>query len=78
MQNRVFNQITSNYKLLLGLLKKGRCSSDLYALVDQGFNPAYITGHRRIRYGHDEYRCFDICYCQTPQKVFNIYKDEES
>jgi len=75
--NRTITALRANYRILCTLLSRGKYSADLYLLQDLGFKPAYITGHRRVRYGHDEYRCFDIVYCQTPSRIFNILKSSE-
>ena len=39
--------------------------------------PSYVTGHHKGRKAHDEYKCFDIKYDQTPSRIINIRKQEK-
>lgn len=75
-RRRVFTALKANYRLLRGVLEAGKTSMDLLSMQDLGFKPAYMTGHRRARYGHDEYRCFDISYCMTQRRIFKIFMEE--
>ncbi|MBQ9548497.1 MAG: hypothetical protein IJV01_04980 [Bacteroidales bacterium] len=71
-QGRVFTDLAVNYDILEKLLLKGVSSVDRSVLENMGFRCARITGHRRIRGGHDEYQCFDIHYIQTETRLFRI------
>ena len=73
---KVLSALRKNYEIMESLLSEGRTSVDLLRMQDLGFKPAYITGHRRARYGHDEYRCVEISYCMTQRKVFRIFREE--
>ena len=67
-----FAALTRNYGILEGLLKENRQSAGLAELSELGFAPDCVTGYRKGRYRHDEYSCFDISYCRSPSKVFNV------
>ncbi len=67
--------LTCNYGILEALLKEGRGSARLEELAALGFDPAYVTGHRRGRFGHNEYACFDILFCRSDTRVFNVRRD---
>ena len=67
-----FAALTRNYGILEGLLKENRQSAGLAELSELGFDPDCVTGYRKGRYRHDEYSCFDISYCRSPSKVFNV------
>ena len=64
--------LSGNYGILESLLKEDRTSARLEELATLGFNPAYVTGHRRGRFSHDEYACFDILFCRTDTRIFNV------
>ena len=64
--------LARNYEILEGLLKANRQSAGLAELSELGFDPECITGHRKGRCRHDEYRCFDISYYRSPAKIFNV------
>lgn len=66
--------ISRNYEILETLLKEGRVSAGLEELTKAGFNPAFVTGHRKGRYRHDEYSCFDISFYRSSTKVFNVQR----
>ncbi len=64
--------LTGNYAILEALLKEGKTGAKLEELSALGFDPAYVTGHRRGRFRHDEYACFDIWYYRTDTRIFNV------
>lgn len=66
--------ISRNYEILDSLLKAGRVSASLDELTKAGFDPAFVTGHRKGRYRHDEYSCFDISFYRSSTKVFNVQR----
>ena len=72
LRNRIITALVSNYRILESLIETGKTSIPLEDLVSMGFNPVYITAHRRGRHQHEEYSCFDIRYNQSVSKIFNI------
>lgn len=72
LRTQIIAALSVNYTVLEALLSKGETAAGLYELSEQGFNPAYITAHRRGRFKHDEYACFDIWYYRTDTRIFNV------
>ena len=64
--------LSRNYQILDALLKDKRTSADLAELEKAGFDPAFITGHRRGSLRHDDYACFDIRFFRSDTRIFNI------
>ena len=64
--------LTGNYAILEALLHEGKTGAGLEELSELGFDPAYVTSHRRGRFKHDEYACFDIWYYRTDTRIFNV------
>ena len=64
--------LTGNYTVLEALLNEGKTGAGLEELSELGFDPAYVTEHRRGRFKHDEYACFDIWYYRTDTRIFNV------
>ena len=75
-RNRTITALNCNYRILSALLDAGRNTIPLLDLEQMGFRPGFITSCRRGRQLHDEYSCFNIIYCQTSSKVFNIRRVE--
>ena len=71
VRERIFTDLSSNHRILLNLLKMGVTSLSLYELESLGFKPTLITGYAR-RQKYDELRCFDVCYRQTPERIYEI------
>ena len=71
-RNRVITTLSVNYRILDALLKQNREAAPLAELEAAGFRPGFITSCRKDRYGHTECSCFDIRYCQTAAKLFQI------
>jgi len=66
--------LNSNYAILSNMLRIHKSSCPVSSLISMGFRPEYVT-HRGEKIGrHLEYRCFDIAYCLTPKKLFNLHK----
>ena len=59
-------------EILEALLKEKITSMSLADLVKNGFNPDYVTGHRKGLYRHEEFACFDIRYYRSSTKIFNV------
>ena len=72
MRAKVVAALTGNYSILEALLNVGKTGASLEELSELGFDPAYVTGHRRGRFRHDEYACFDITYYRTEARIFNV------
>lgn len=72
MRMEIVAVLTKNYEVLDALLKDQRMSAELPELEKAGFNPAFVTGHRKGWYRHDEYACFDIWYYRSATRIFNV------
>ena len=68
--------LSHNYEILNALLRDKRVSASLDELTKAGYNPAFVTGHRKGYYRHDEYWCFDICFYRSYTKIFNLRRKE--
>lgn len=64
--------LSRNYEILEALLKEKITSMSLADLAKTGFNPDYVTGHRKGLYRHEEFSCFDIRYYRSSTKIFNV------
>ena len=73
-RSEILAALSGNYSILEALLKEDRTSARLEDLATLGFKPAYVTGHRRGRFSHDEYACFDIVFCRTDTRIFNVHR----
>ena len=51
---------------------EGKTGAGLDELSELGFDPAYVTCHRRSTFRHDEYACFDIWYYRTDTRIFHL------
>ena len=71
-RDRSFGILWKNYKLLELILDLGSDKTDKRNLLEMGFQPDYVTGHRRPRGGRDEYICFDIHYSMNEARLYNI------
>ena len=72
MRMAVMAALTRNYDILNSLLKEERVSAELTELEKAGYDPAFVTGHRKGLYRHDEYSCFDISFYRSSTKIFNV------
>lgn len=68
---RVQGALEKNYELLARLCRARISSLMLSEAIMLGFNPEYATGHRRIG-GREEYSCFEIKYCLSANRIYNI------
>ena len=75
-RNRTITALNNNYRILSDIMDSGLKSIPLMDLEQMGFRPSFITAYRKGRQLHDEYSCFNINYCQTPSKVFNVRRVE--
>ncbi len=72
LRMEILAALSRNYEILDALLKEERLSVTLEELEKAGFNPAFVTGHRKGLYRHDEYACFDISFYRSSTKIFNL------
>lgn len=72
LRMEVMAALARNYEILDSLLKEERVSAPLTELEKAGYDPAFITGHRKGLYRHDEYTCFDISFYRSSTKIFNV------
>ncbi len=75
---RTICTLNRNHDILENMLAAGCLSIDIDRLLAGGFRLEYITGLRKSRAGHTECRCFDIKYCITERKIFNIARIDRS
>lgn len=76
-RNRVLTSLSRNHTILEDCLRRGVCSVDITTLELEGFVPGCITGYSK-RSRHSIYYCFDIKYCMSGSRVFNIRKATKS
>lgn len=75
MKQRIFTDLSANYAILEKLLNMGLKVINLCDAEAIGFRSSIITGYSKTK-GHNEFRCFDIRYCQSPTRIFNIRRVE--
>ena len=75
-RSRILAALSGNYSILEALLKDEQTSARLEDLASLGFDPTYVTGHRRGHFRHDEYACFDIWFCRSDTRIFNLRRKE--
>ena len=73
LQSKVIHGLDKNYRILDELVKKEKSWAPIGDLVQWGFNPEYVTGVTRNRM-RIEYRCYDIKYCRSESRIYNICK----
>ena len=74
-KTRTMESLKRNYEILSIVLGSGRSSISMEALEVMGFDGSTMTGLRKDSHGHSEFSCFDIIYCKTEMKVFNIRRE---
>ena len=73
---RTVAALNRNYEILDGLLKEKKTSAGLEELERAGYEAALVTGHRKGRFRHEEYSCFDIMFCRSDTKIFHLRRKE--
>lgn len=68
---RILNILDRNYTILETLLDMNTTSIKLSDVSLMGFNKEFMTSCRRAG-SHMECRCFDVKYCCTATRIFNI------
>lgn len=74
-KERTVNALYRNYTVLESLLEEGCVSMKIPELEARGFNPRYVSAYRKERGKFVLNCCFDICYYQTPTRIFGIRRD---
>lgn len=77
LQSRVIHSLDKNYQILDKLLRSGADSVMLPDALQWGFNPEYMTSCTRSRM-RTIYRCYDIKYCKSDTRLFNISRIPQS
>ena len=76
VRSRIQDRLIANHDILLSLCRKGLDGAPLEELMEMGFDPRFVTGHRKGMYKHDEYFCFDVRYYRTPTRIFRLRREE--
>lgn len=74
VKNRIVGILMRNHDILSRMEDEGRTCAELCDLAIEGFVPSCITGHRRGRYNHDEYACFDFRFYLSGTRLFNLHR----
>lgn len=73
IRERVVVSLKLNYEILQRILSSGRPYVKLTDLKKAGFSPEFYTSV--LKNGkHLEVSCFDITYCMSKMKIFNVRK----
>ncbi len=68
------NGLARNYRILDDLLRLKQSSCPMDSLTELGFNAGLVTHQAQKNGRHMEYRCFDIAYCMSSAKLFNLHR----
>ena len=77
IRSKVTHALDKNYRILTLLLGNGKTSAPMSDLQQWGFSPEYVTGMNKGRM-RTEYRCFDIRYNRSENKIYNICRVPDS
>lgn len=72
IRHKTDNILKRNYNILSGLINRGITSVDILEMEQFGFRPSFVTTIRQGRQNYREFACYDIVYCQTSSRIFNI------
>lgn len=72
---RILGTLDRNYSILEKLLQLGIHSITLGDLAQMGYNKEFVTSWHKVR-GHDEFRCFDIKYCCSGSRIFQLERTD--
>lgn len=64
--------IDDNYRFLDLMVRLGKSSVALEEAIRSGFSPGFMTGTGRTEKRHRTLLCFDISYCLSASKLFNV------
>ena len=76
IRNRIITALNKNYRILSNLIASGRDCAELSEMEQLGFIPSCITSVVKGDKTHDEFVCYDITYCQTCSRIFDIRRNE--
>ena len=76
-RDRAFAILWKNYKLLEILTDSGMREADLERLCENGYNPDYVTGYRKLHNGRSDLFCFDIVFNKTEARLYNIRRTSD-
>ncbi len=71
----IINRLSKNYEILESLLNDSINGVGLEYLSSEGFDANCFTGIQKAGH-HIECSCFDITYCRTESRIFNISRKE--
>ncbi|MCQ2139837.1 MAG: hypothetical protein MJZ09_05640 [Bacteroidales bacterium] len=74
-RNKINSILEKNHDILDGLLRMGVRSLDLVSLTRMGYVMMYNTASTRTR-GRAELWCYDIRFCLSETRIFNIERVE--
>lgn len=72
----ISRKISRNYEVLEMLLIENIRSAELETLKKLGFDPDYFTSSHKNHKRHCECCCYDIIYCLSEKKIFNLERME--
>ena len=72
-RRRIMSSLDRNYEILDGLLRSGTTWIVIPDLVQLGFNFYCFTSYHKFR-NRNEYRCFDIKYNKSQNRIYGIAK----
>lgn len=70
---KMINALNRNYEILSSLLDEKLTAIEIPDLAQKGYNFSCFTFWRKVR-NHNEYRCFDIKYFMSENRVFGLEK----
>lgn len=76
IKHRTLSSLDSNYRILREMLLSDKKTAEISDLCALGYSPEIVTGYRKDSKGHREMRCFDIKYCQSETRIFNLERQE--
>ncbi len=76
-KSEIMSRLSRNYEILESLISDGEKGAKLEDLGKAGFDAGCITGARKSA-GHEECSCFDISYCRTDSRIFNLRRKDIS
>lgn len=70
---KVGGKLEKNYSILRGLIKNKISSIEIDKIKEMGYDFDFVTSFRKLK-GHYEYKCYDIRYYQSAEKIYGIAK----
>ncbi|HBN01167.1 MAG TPA: hypothetical protein DD383_00805 [Rikenellaceae bacterium] len=72
---RTIGALDRNHEILVSLLDKGVTSINNSDLAQMGYRFDCVTSYHKVR-NHNEYRCYDIKYFMTENRIFELSRVE--